>query len=240
MQARPNKHLSRYNLCYTHKQEMSFWQQRQQRLQQSSLASTPTLRPSKPSHSPQQRTPLQDIAPSNGAAPDSRASLDTYKAWRGMHTSSCIYTQPHQRPPTQRLVELAGLRQDVAASLSSCQDAATVLSQEHLEHRQHALQRLAAQHDSAAHVFSIRQQQLRDVLADIDSLASEYGAALKSKGSALVVPLHARQSRLQQRASRHMEAATRPVVVQWGEGPSATHEAAHQAAMAALHHEVHK
>ncbi len=80
-------------------QEMSFWQQRQQRLQQSSLASTPTLRPSKtsPVHTTQQRTPLQDIAPANGAAPDSRASLDTYKA-RGATVSAYrkIHHNPHQ------------------------------------------------------------------------------------------------------------------------------------------------
>lgn len=114
-----------------------------------------------------------------------------------------------------------------------------MLSQEHLEHRQHAIQRLAAQHNAAAHVLATRQQNLHDVLHDIDNLASEYGNALKAKGSqSIVVPLHARQTRLQQRASQHMETATRPVVVHWGEGVSATQEAAQQAAMAALHHEV--
>lgn len=60
-------------------QDMSFWQARQRRLHQSSVAASPSLAPKRPA-AERPRSPLQDIShPPNVGNSCDKESLDTYK-----------------------------------------------------------------------------------------------------------------------------------------------------------------
>lgn len=212
-------------------QDLSFWQARQRRLQQSSLAASPSLAPERPAQRP--RSPLQDIShPPNVTSNCDKESLDTYKVCCQL----ALQTNTHTK--NQRLVDLASLRQDVAAALATCQDAATVLEQEHQEQQHHVLQRLETQHAAAAQELGARHTQLQGLLHDVDGLASDYGSALKTR-SGVHAPLHARHTRLQQRAGQLVAAAAQPVHVQWADAVE-TEQRARQAAWAAMKDEVRK